>query len=140
MNIKYSLKLVVPAVLLGVAMSIPAFAQDDNMSASDSMHSAGKNIEQAGSDTAAAAKDVYHGSKRAVEDAAITAKVKSALHNDQTVGGLDIHVSTTTGVVTLQGQVSSREVASHAEDVAAHTAGVSRVNNQLMVVSAVRTD
>jgi hyperosmotically inducible protein len=138
MNTKYSFKIVVPTVLLGMVMAIPAFAQ--NESAHDAMHSAGANMKQAGSDTAAAAEDVYTGTKRAVKDTTITAKIKTALHDDSALKGSDIHVSTKTGVVTLQGQVSSREAAARAEDLAAHTNGVRRVNNQLMVVNASRTD
>lgn len=134
MNTKYSFKITVPAVLLGLVLSVPAFAQDE--STHDAMHSAGANIKQAGSDTAAAAEDVYTGTKRAVKDTAITAKIKTALHDDAALNGSDIHVSTKTGVVTLQGQVSSREAAARAEDLAAHTNGVKRVNNQLMVVNA----
>jgi osmotically-inducible protein OsmY len=133
----YSFKLAVPTVLLGLAIAMPAFAQDE--SAHDAMHSAGANMKQAGSDTAAAAEDVYTGTKREVKDVTITAKVKEALHNDPAVGALDIHVKTKTGVVTLEGQVSSREAAARAEELASHTEGVKRVNNQLMVASAART-
>ncbi len=137
MKRKYSFRLAVPTVLLGLAMAMPAFAQDE--SSHDAMHSAGANMKQAGSDTAAAAEDVYIGTKRAVKDVTITAKVKKALHDDPAVGPSDIHVSTKTGVVTLEGQVSSREAAARAEDLASHTNGVKRVNNKLMVSSAART-
>jgi hyperosmotically inducible protein len=138
MRRKHSLKFVAPAVLLGLAMAMPAFAQEE--SAGDAMHSAGQNMKQAGSDTAAAAEDAYNGTKIAVKDTTISAKVKRALHDDQMVGSSDIHVSTTAGVVTLKGQVSSRDAADHAADVAEHTEGVKRVDNQLMVSSAARTD
>ena len=134
MSTKYSFKLVVPAVLFGLVMAAPAFAQDE--SSHTAMHSAGENMKQAGSDTAAAAEDVYTGTKRAVKDTAITAKVKTAIHDDTALKGSDIHVTTKTGVVTLQGQASSREAAARAEDLAAHTEGVKRVNNQLMVSNA----
>ena len=137
MNRKYSFKLAMPTVLLGLAMAMPAFAQDE--STHDAMHSAGANIKAAGSDTAAAAEDTYTGAKRAVKDVTITAKVKKALHDDPALGAADIHVKTKTGVVTLTGQVSSRDAAAHARDLAAQTEGVKRVNNQLMVSSAART-
>jgi len=137
MNRKYSFKLAVPTALLGLAMAMPAFAQDE--STHDAMHSAGSNMKQAGSDTAAAAEDAYTGAKREVKDVTITAKIKKALHDDPAIGASDIHVSTKTGVVTLQGQVSSRDAAARAEDLAEHTNGVKRVNNQLMVSSAART-
>ena len=138
MNRKYSFKLAVPTVLLGLAMAMPAFAQ--NESTHDAMHSAGANIKEAGSDTAAAATDVYTGTKRAVKDVAITAKVKKALHDDPATGPSDIHVTTKTGVVTLTGQVSSRDASARARDLAAQTEGVKSVDNQLMVTSAARTD
>jgi osmotically-inducible protein OsmY len=138
MKRKYSFKLALPTVLLGLAIAVPAFAQDE--STHDAMHSAGANIKQAGSDTAAAAEDVVTGTKRAVKDVTITAKVKKALHDDPAIGGSDIKVRTKTGVVTLSGQVSSREAADRAQELAAHTNGVKRVDNQLMVTSAARTD
>ena len=138
MNRKYSFRLAVPTVLLGLALAIPAFAQDE--STHDAMHSAGANMKQAGSDTAAAATDVYTGAKRAVKDVTITAKVKKALHDDPAIAGSEIKVKTKTGVVTLTGQVSSREAADRAQALASHTDGVKRVDNQLMVTSAARTD
>jgi hyperosmotically inducible protein len=137
MKEKHSLKFVAPAVLLGLAMAMPVFAQE---SAGDAMHSAGANLKQAGSDTAAAAEDAYHGTKIEVKDTTISAKVKSAMHSDQTMSGTEIHVSTNAGVVTLKGQVSSREIADHAADVASKVEGVRHVDNQLMVSSAARTD
>jgi osmotically-inducible protein OsmY len=130
-------KYVAPALLLGLAMAMPAIAQE---SAGDAMHSAGANLKQAGSDTAAAAEDAYHGTKIEVKDTTITTKVKTAMHGDQTMKGTEIHVSTSAGVVTLKGQVSSREIADHAADVASRVEGVKHVDNQLMVSSASRTD
>jgi len=137
MKTEFSLKFIAPAALLGLAMAMPAFAQE---SAGDAMHSAGDNLKQAGSDTAAAAEDAYTGTKIEVKDTTVTAKVKRAMHHDQTVSGSDIHVSTRGGVVTLKGQVSSPEAAAHAGDVAAHIEGVRRVDNQLIVSSAARSD
>lgn len=134
---KYSLKFVAPAVVLGLAMAMPAFAQE---SAGDAIHAAGSNIKQAGSDTAAAAEDVYHGTKIEVKDTEINMKVKRELHKDPMLSSAGINVYTRAGVVTLQGQVSSREAADRARDIAEHTEGVRRVKNKLMVVSASRSD
>jgi hyperosmotically inducible periplasmic protein len=116
-----------------MAISIPAMAQDDSAPASQSMHQAGHSMEQAGSDTASAASDAYHGTKRAIEDTAITAKVKTALHNDKGVRDADIDVDTTAGVVTLLGKVPSTLTAERAEQVAMQTDGVKQVNNKLTV-------
>ncbi len=138
MKIKYSFKLIVPAILFGMVLSVPAFAQDEP--ASQSMRQAGDKVEQVGSDTAGAAKDAYHGTERVIKDTTITAEVKTALARDKNVSSSGIHVTTTAGVVTLKGNVSSREMAQHAGQVAGQTNGVARVNNQLMVVTSANTD
>jgi len=140
MKMKYAFKLVGPTALLGLAMCVPCFAQNDSTAASQSMHQAGQDAEQAGSDTANAAKDVYQGTKRAVKDTAITAKIKTELKEDKTVGSSVIHVTTTAGVVTLQGKVPSPEMAAHAAQLAEQTDGVRSVNNQLVVVSSASAD
>ncbi|MGA8795286.1 BON domain-containing protein [Candidatus Binatus sp.] len=138
MKIKYSFKLIVPAILFGMVLSVPAFAQDEP--ASQSMRQAGDKVEQVGSDTAGAAKDAYHGTERVIKDTTITAEVKTALARDKNVSSSGIHVTTTAGVVTLKGNVSSREMAQHAGQVAGQTNGVARVNNQLMVVTSANTN
>jgi osmotically-inducible protein OsmY len=134
---KRKFRKLIPVIVFGIAIAVPAMAQDDSVPASQSMHQAGEKIEQAGSDVAAGAKEAYHGTKRAVKDSAITAKVKIALHNDKRIGDVDIDVNTTAGVVTLLGKVPSRLIADRAEQVAMQTEGVKRVNNQLTVVPGV---
>jgi hyperosmotically inducible protein len=123
-----------------MVLSVPAFAQDDNAPASQSMHQAGDKVEQVGSDTAAAAKDAYHGTERVIKDTTITAEVKTALVRDKNVSSSGIHVTTTAGVVTLKGNVSSPEMAQHAGQVAGQPEGVVRVHNRLMVVTSANTD
>jgi hyperosmotically inducible protein len=140
MNMKNSLNRVVPAIVAGLFLSIPAFAQNDSVPASQSMHQAGENVEQAGSDTAAAAKDAYYGTERAAKDTTITAKVKTALERDRNVRGSGIHVDTVAGIVTLKGSVPSPERAQHAAKLAEQTEGVKSVNNQLMVITSANTD
>jgi len=138
MKIRYSFKLIVPAILFGMVLSVPCFAQD--APASQSMHQAGQEVEQDGSDSAAAAKDAYHGTARAIKDTTITAEVKTALARDRNVTSSAIHVTTTAGVVTLKGNVPSPEMAKHAAQLAEQTNGVKSVNNQLMVLSSASTD
>jgi hyperosmotically inducible periplasmic protein len=138
MKIRYSFNLIVPAVLFGMVLSAPAFAQ--NEPASQQMDRAGQKIEQAGSDTAAAAKDAYSGTERAVEDTTITAEVKTALARDKEVRSSEIHVDTIAGVVTLKGSVASPEMAQHAMQLSEQVNGVRSVNNQLMVITSANTD
>jgi len=111
-----------PMLLLALAMAGPALAQ----SASQSMHEAGESAESALS-------HAYHGTATAVNDSALTAKVKTALHNDKATTGADIHVATVAGVVTLRGKVASSDVSSRAEKLAQDTSGVKSVNNKLKV-------
>ena len=94
MENKYSFKLIVPAILFGMVLAVPAYAQSPNAPASQQMHDAGENVEQAGADTGAAAKDAYHGTVRAVKDTTITAEVKTALARDKNVSASAIHVDT----------------------------------------------
>ena len=124
------------AILFGMVLSAPAFAQDSNAPASQQMHEAGQNKEQAGSDTGAAAKDAYHGTVRAVKDTTITAEIKTAFARDKNISASTIRVDTIAGVVTLKGNVPSPEMAQRAAQVAAQTNGVQSVNNQLVVVSS----
>src|SRR5260370_33858124 len=138
MKINYVFKLIAPAVLFGMVLSAPAFAQDQP--AGQDMRQAGQEMKQAGSDTAAAAKDVYHGTERATKDTTITAEVKTKLASDKQVSASAIHVNTKGGVVTLNGNVPSPEMAQHAAQLAEQTNGVKQVNNQLMVISSSRTD
>ena len=135
MENKYSFKLIVPAILFGMVLAVPAYAQSPNAPASQQMHDAGENVEQAGADTGAAAKDAYHGTVRAVKDTTITAEVKTALSRDKNVRASAIHVDTIAGIVTLKGKVPSPEMAERATHVAEHADGVKSVNNQLMVVT-----
>ncbi len=143
MEPKYSLRLIVPAFLFGMVLSVPAFAQDNpapatsnpNAPAGQQMRAAGHEMENAGSDTVAAATDAYHGTKRAVKDTTITAEVKAALEKDK-LPASDIHVHTRAGVVTLNGNVPSPDMAAQAAQVAQQTNGVKSVNNKLMVANS----
>jgi len=143
MDSKYSFRLIVPAVLFGMVLSVPAFAQSNPAPATSNpeapagqqMRAAGHEMENAGSDTVAAATDAYHGTKRAVKDTTITAEVKAALEKDK-LPASNIHVHTKAGVVTLNGKVPSPDMAAQAAQVAQQTNGVKSVNNRLMVANS----
>lgn len=118
MNGKPCLKLL-PGLLLGVALAGPAFAQTATQSMKDAGHSSENAVSHA-----------WHGTKTAIKDTDITAKVKMELHGDKLTKGRDIHVDTHDGVVTLTGYAS--EASAHrAERVARDTTGVVGVNNDL---------
>jgi len=136
------LKIIVPALTLGLFVAIPVFGQESapaansSPSASTEMKSAGQNMEQIGSDTAAAATDVERGTVTAVKDSTVTARVKKAIHGDSTLSSSTIHVSTVAGTVTLKGEASSSEASDRAEQLAQQTRGVKNVDNKLAVLNS----
>jgi hyperosmotically inducible protein len=67
----------------------------------------------------------------AVTDTAITAKIKTKLMGRDSLKKSDIDVTTTNGVVTLEGSASSSNAKSVAETVAKSVEGVKSVDNNL---------
>ena len=128
----FGLKILVPALVFGIVIAAPIFAQEDsNVPASQSMRRAGDSAESAASDTGQAIKHAYHGTVTAISDTAITAKVKTALHENKITKDADIQVETVAGIVTLKGVVPSAEAASTAQQLAQATNGVKEVRNEL---------
>lgn len=72
---------------------------------------------------------------RYVEDANITARVKSRLLMDEHTHGLKIHVTTRNSVVILEGKVSSDIEADLARQIALNTKGVVDVQNNLTIAT-----
>ena len=136
MNSSYSRWTLLASATLCLGIAAPALAQSDSVPASTSMRSAGHSLKQAGSDSWAATKDTYHAAKTALHDTEITAKVKAALHRDSTIHPYDIDVTTTAGVVTLEGKIPSHHVAVRATQLAMETEGVKRVDDQMVIISA----
>jgi hyperosmotically inducible protein len=68
-----------------------------------------------------------------VDDVMISSKVKSKLIANSEIKAGDIDVSSSQGVVTLIGRVSSKTMSSDAERIARGTKGVTNVNNELTV-------
>jgi len=71
----------------------------------------------------------------AIDDAAITTRVKAAIFAEPGLRTLQIGVDTVGGVVTLSGSVDSRSDADRARELAAAVAGVKAVENRLVVKS-----
>jgi hypothetical protein len=87
-------------------------------------------VKSAGTDMANGASRAADKAGDALEDSAITAKVKTALLADPAVKGLQINVDTKDGVVTLKGSAPPSESA-RAVQIARDTSGVKSVENQL---------
>ena len=69
-----------------------------------------------------------------IDDATVTARVKTALINAPNVGALAIDVDTFKGVVTLSGRVKTNDEATRAVDVARQISGVREVKSALQVI------
>jgi hyperosmotically inducible protein len=70
-----------------------------------------------------------------LDDAGITAAVKSSLLADERIKGFDINVNTSKGVVTLRGGADSQAARRAATDIARLTSDVRSVNNLLVVAA-----
>ena len=68
-----------------------------------------------------------------VDDAAITAKVKTEIRKDSALSAAQINVDTYKGIVALGGFVDSEESKKKAGEAAARVAGVREVKNNLQV-------
>ncbi|HLK88078.1 MAG TPA: BON domain-containing protein [Candidatus Binataceae bacterium] len=120
--------------LAGLAVGGPLAGAQENSGgppASNSLRSAGSSAENAASSTGHAIEHAYEGTKTTLEDTAITAKVKTALHENKVTKGGDIHVHTVGGVVTLKGTARSSQESETARRVARQTSGVRQVKNEL---------
>ncbi|HLF55552.1 MAG TPA: BON domain-containing protein [Thermoanaerobaculia bacterium] len=73
---------------------------------------------------------------RQIDDAVITAAIKTKLAADTDVAAHNIDVDTNEGVVTLSGRVDTRDAKRQAEAMALNTDGVRRVINNLSVGDA----
>jgi hyperosmotically inducible protein len=71
-----------------------------------------------------------------VDDAALTARVKAALLDDEQVSGTSFDVNVYQGKVTLAGVADSAEEAKRAEQIARQTPGVKSVESTIRVASA----
>jgi hypothetical protein len=125
------MSLTIPLFAFALAAAPMALAQSDNPN--NNPPSASSDMHAAGSDAGSAAENAYHGTTRAVKDTVITARVKTALHEDKEIGHNDIHVDTIAGVVTLSGSAPTVQTAQRAEADAEQTKGVRSVKNVITV-------
>lgn len=84
-------------------------------------------------DDASAPKAHSDGMGAAVSDTAITAKVKTKLMGDDRLKKSDISVTTTNGVVTLEGTATSSKAKSAAGELTKSVEGVKSIDNNLKV-------
>jgi hyperosmotically inducible protein len=81
--------------------------------------------------TASASTSAHRGPVQTASDAAITAKVKTAMAADKNVSAADIDVDTLRGVVSLNGTVKDATARQRAIDIARNVSGVLDVKDHL---------
>jgi osmotically-inducible protein OsmY len=122
-------------VLVGIAAAL-ALAGCDRQ-AQDAVKHAGAEIKrdakEAGAKAKHALKEVGETTGQVLEDTAITAKVKAALHAEKDVRSRDIDIETFQGKVVIKGTVPDRTQADRAATVAASVEGVKAVENRLAI-------
>jgi len=79
------------------------------------------------------AQTAAQSAKQAIDDAALEAKVKTALSTRKGIKASDIDVEAKNGAVTLKGDVDTQAQADLAVQVADGTEGVRSVTNRLML-------
>ena len=81
--------------------------------------------------TASSGTSEHRGPVQTASDAAITAKVKTAMAADKNVSAADIDVDTVRGVVSLNGTVKDATARQRAIDIARNVSGVLDVKDHL---------
>lgn len=94
---------------------------------------AGQKLDRATQEAAASTKEAASKTAAALDDAAITAKVKAALFAEPGLKTLQIEVDTREAVVTLAGSVDTAELRDRAVKIAGSLNGVRQVLDKLVV-------
>ena len=94
--------------------------------------------EQTKQDVRSAFQGAAYAAKETSQDAALTAKVKTALALSRRVPSSKIDVDSMSGVVTLRGDVPSEDARTQAESIVKEVPGVQEVQNHLFVASPSR--
>ena len=97
-----------------------------------------KGFEQTRQEMRSAFLGVAYAAKETPQDAALTAKVKTALTLSKRVPSSRIDVNSKDGVVTLRGDVLSEDARTRAASIAQDVPGVQQVQNHLFVASPSR--
>ena len=94
---------------------------------------AGQKLDRATQEVAASTKEAASKTAVALDDGAITAKVKGAIFAEPGLKSLQIEVETKDGVVTLSGSVETSELRDRAVKIAGSLNGVRQVVDKLVV-------
>jgi osmotically-inducible protein OsmY len=137
-----------PTVDAGKDANGQPYVHVDGKQVDRNLEQANRNLKEAGRELKAGAEDAGEAIQRGAEevnekvgpvvreemnDASITAKIKTKLIADPEVKAFQIDVDTVDGRVALNGKVSSADQRAEAEKLASHTEGVKSVVNLIQV-------
>jgi len=137
-----------PTVDAGKDANGQPYVHVDGKQVDRNLEKANQNLKEAGRELKAGAEDagaaIQRGAeevnakvgpvvREALDDASITAKIKTKLVADPEVKAFQIDVDTVDGRVALNGKVSSADQRAEAEKLASHTEGVKSVVNLIQV-------
>lgn len=136
MNMLANLKLIgISAVLLAglAACDKPGPAESAGRKIDQTANEAGEKINESADKVAEKLGEQGEKAGVALDDAAITGKVKAAIFAEPGLQTLQISVDTVKGVVTLSGSADSLSNSERAKALAGAVAGVNRVENRLVL-------
>jgi hyperosmotically inducible periplasmic protein len=119
--------------LAGCDSPNPGPAETAGRNVDQAARTAGDAVGDAAEKTGQAISDAAEKTGQALGDSAITSKIKAGILAEAGLESLQIHVATTSGVVTLNGSVNSQENSDKAASIAATVDGVKDVENRLIV-------
>lgn len=118
---------------LADAMNKPGPAESAGKTLDQKTDEAGKKIEKVTNEVVDSLNKEGDKAGVAIDDTGITAKIKAAILAEPGLKSLQISVKTVKGVVTLSGSVNSQANSDMAKGLAGAVAGVSSVNNDLVI-------
>ena len=121
----------VAAVAVMVVLATGCNRKGANTTAGEKVDNTIAASKDASSDVGNHVENTTHKAGQAVDDAAITASIKSKLIADNELKAIDINVDTSKGVVTLTGAAPNAKAVERATTIARATDGVSDVKNNL---------
>ncbi len=138
MNTIRNIKLTGVSVLLLVALSAcgkPGPAETAGKKIDQTADAMGKRIDESAGKVTEKIGEQGDKAGVAIDDAEITAKIKAAFFAEPGLKTLQISVETVNGVVTLTGSADALANSEMAQALAAAVAGVSKVENKLVLKS-----
>jgi hyperosmotically inducible protein len=130
------LKFIGISILLAVGLAAcnePGPAETAGKNIDHTMDKAGDKVSDAADKVGETMSEQSNKAGVTIEDAEITAKVKTIIFTQPGLDTLQISVDTVKGVVTLSGSVDSLAHSDMAKALAGDVSGVNKVNNQLTV-------